>query len=86
LVFVCPLAPITAVNSSEATSEAEDNDDQTIDDIPVAGVNHEAKDSEVSQQASPPPTTGLLFSDSPTKLKRKRMEELAAERSQRRRI
>jgi hypothetical protein len=71
-----------AVNSSEATSEAESNDNQTQDAL--ADIDHE--EPEVSRQASPLPSTpDLLFSDSPSKLKRKRMEELAAERSQRQR-
>ena len=75
-----PFPPITYLNSSEATSEAENNDGATAQ---LTGMNQE--DSEGSGQASPLlSANGLLFSDSPSKLKRKRMEELV-ERSQRKR-
>lgn len=63
----------------EATSEAENNDDQTADEAPAQDAPAGIKEDGASLPA------GSLFSDSPTKLKRKRMEELAAGRSQRRR-
>ncbi len=72
--------------SSELTSEAGNLRSQTIEETSSEGGRENTGNDKDSRHAStPPPTVCLSFSESPTQLKRKRMEELAAQRSQKRR-
>jgi len=82
-LFMSRVERLHTTQSSDLTSEA--GDPRSHETSSEGGRENTENDKESRHASTPPPTVCLSFSESPTQLKRKRMEELAAQRSQKRR-